>query len=134
MALLEMNDITFRTAEREILSGLSLSITAGEVHALLGTNGTGKSTLAYLLMGCEGYLPTSGEIVFDGVLLNGLKIHERARLGISMAWRCSPRPSPSPTRSPERCAASPAPSRWVMATLRRTAGVSAGRAAARNAC
>jgi len=87
MALLEMNDITFRTAEREILSGLSLSIDAGEVHALLGTNGTGKSTLAYLLMGCEGYLPTSGEIIFDGVLLNGLKIDERARLGISLAWQ-----------------------------------------------
>lgn len=87
MVLLEMSDIAFRTGEREILSGFSLSIDAGEVHALLGTNGTGKSTLAYLLMGCEGYLPTSGEIVFDGTLLNGLKIHERARLGISMAWQ-----------------------------------------------
>jgi Fe-S cluster assembly ATP-binding protein len=87
MALLEINDITFRTAEREILSGLSLSVEAGEVHALLGTNGTGKSTLAYLLMGCDGYLPTSGKIIFDGNLLNDLKIHERARLGISMAWQ-----------------------------------------------
>ena len=87
MALLEMNDISFRVAEREILSGLSLSIDAGEVHALLGSNGTGKSTLAYLLMGCEGYLPDSGEIVFDGKQLNGLKIHERARFGISLAWQ-----------------------------------------------
>ena len=87
MALLEMNDISFRTAEREILSGLSLAIDAGEVHALLGTNGTGKSTLAYLVMGCDGYLPASGGIVFDGTLLNGLKIHERARLGISLAWQ-----------------------------------------------
>jgi Fe-S cluster assembly ATP-binding protein len=87
MALLEMNDITFRTAGREILSGLSLSIADGEVHALLGTNGTGKSTLAYLVMGCEGYLPNSGEIVFDGTQLNGLRIHERAQCGISLAWQ-----------------------------------------------
>ena len=85
--LLEMIDIIFRTAEREILSGLSLSIDAGEVHALLGTNGTGKSTLAYLVMGCEGYVPSNGDILFDGTRLNDLTIHERARLGISLAWQ-----------------------------------------------
>jgi len=87
MVLLEMNDITFRTSEREILYGLSLSIDAGEVHALLGTNGTGKSTLAYLVMGCEGYVPSKGDILFDGTRLNDLTIHERARLGISLAWQ-----------------------------------------------
>jgi ABC-type polar amino acid transport system ATPase subunit len=74
MVLLGMNDITFRTSEREILYGLSLSIDAGEVHALLGTNGTGKSTLAYLVMGCEGYVPSSGDIVFDGRLREGIHL------------------------------------------------------------
>ncbi|HEX9136480.1 MAG TPA: ATP-binding cassette domain-containing protein, partial [Nitrospirota bacterium] len=46
-----------------------------------------KSTLAYLIMGCEGYWPASGEIWFDNAIINGLKIYERARLGITMAWQ-----------------------------------------------
>ncbi|NTW80431.1 MAG: ATP-binding cassette domain-containing protein, partial [Geobacteraceae bacterium] len=48
---------------------------------------TGKSTLAYLIMGCGGYRPVSGGIIFAGTVLNDLKIHERARLGICMAWQ-----------------------------------------------
>jgi Fe-S cluster assembly ATP-binding protein len=87
MALLELKDITYEVKGKAILSGLSLSIASGEVHALLGTNGTGKSTLAYLIMGCEGYRPSAGEIVFAGRLTNSLKIHERAKLGIAMAWQ-----------------------------------------------
>ena len=90
MPLLEVNNIGFGTGpdgKTPILSGLTLTIERGEVHALLGTNGTGKSTLAYLIMGCEGYRPSSGEIRFDGTLINGLRIHERARLGITMAWQ-----------------------------------------------
>lgn len=64
-----------------------MTIEAGKVHALLGTNGTGKSTLAYLVMGCEGYRPASGEILFEGKTINDLKIHERANLGITMSWQ-----------------------------------------------
>ncbi|VVB94788.1 ABC transporter [uncultured archaeon] len=55
MSLLEMKNITYRIKEREIFSGLSLAVEEGEVHAILGKNGTGKSTLAYLVMGCENY-------------------------------------------------------------------------------
>lgn len=87
MPLLEISGITFRAGDKLILDGFSLSIESGEVHALLGTNGTGKSTLAYLIMGCEGYRPTSGEIIFDGRVINELPIHERAKLGITMAWQ-----------------------------------------------
>lgn len=90
MSLLVISDLVFRAPEAggtAILDNLDLSIEAAEVHALLGANGTGKSTLAYLIMGCEGYQPADGELLFEGAPLSGLKIHERARLGISLAWQ-----------------------------------------------
>lgn len=64
-----------------------MSVAAGEVHALVGTNGTGKSTLAYLIMGCQGYRARSGEIRFNGRRIDTLPLHERARLGITLAWQ-----------------------------------------------
>lgn len=48
------------------MDDLCLSVEAAEIHALLGTNGTGKSTLADLIVGCEGYRPIAGTILFDG--------------------------------------------------------------------
>jgi Fe-S cluster assembly ATP-binding protein len=87
MSELEIKDLSYDSGNRKILDGFSLTIEASEVHALLGTNGTGKSTLAYLIMGCEGYRPTSGDITFKGKVINDLKIHERAHLGITMAWQ-----------------------------------------------
>ncbi|HTG00246.1 MAG TPA: ABC transporter ATP-binding protein [Nitrospirota bacterium] len=87
MPLMEVNGLVFIAGQKRILNGLSMTIGEKEAHALLGTNGTGKSTLACLLMGCEGYVPSAGEIRFGGVLLNNMKIHERAKLGISMAWQ-----------------------------------------------
>ncbi|MDA8082700.1 MAG: ABC transporter ATP-binding protein [Nitrospiraceae bacterium] len=87
MSLLDIKGLSYVAGDKKILDGFSMTIEDSEVHALLGTNGTGKSTLAYLVMGCEGYRPTSGEIVFYGNLINDLKIHERAQLGITMAWQ-----------------------------------------------
>ncbi len=87
MALLEVRDLVFKAGDRIVLDHLSLNIAPAETHALLGTNGTGKSTLAAIVMGCEGYRPTSGEIFFDGKIINDLKIYERAKLGIAMAWQ-----------------------------------------------
>lgn len=87
MSFLEIRELSYEVADKRILDGLSLKIEEGEIHALLGTNGTGKSTLAYLIAGCEGYRPTSGKILFDGSNIDGLKIHERAGLGITMAWQ-----------------------------------------------
>lgn len=87
MVLLEIKDVVYRVKEKEIFSRLSLTVEPGEVHAILGKNGTGKSTLAYLIMGCESYVPTSGEILFEGVVINDIKLHERARLGITLAWQ-----------------------------------------------
>jgi len=90
MSLLEIKEVVYGIGpdgKTPILDKLSLAINRGEVHALLGTNGTGKSTLAYLIMGSDAYRPGAGEIFFDGVAVNDLRIHERARLGITMAWQ-----------------------------------------------
>jgi Fe-S cluster assembly ATP-binding protein len=85
--LLKLTGLSYETGGKKILDGLNMTVWQEEVHALLGTNGTGKSTLAYLIMGCKGYTPTSGEIVFEGQVINELQIHERAHLGITMAWQ-----------------------------------------------
>ena len=85
--LLKMTGISYETGDKKIIDGLNMTIWQEEVHALLGTNGIGKSTLAYLIMGCKGYKPASGAIVFEGQVINDLQIHERASLGITMAWQ-----------------------------------------------
>jgi Fe-S cluster assembly ATP-binding protein len=87
MQLLEISGLAYTANSKKILDNLSMSLKRQEVHALLGTNGTGKSTLAYLIMGCEGYRPSSGEIFFEGENIIDLRIHERARLGITMTWQ-----------------------------------------------
>jgi Fe-S cluster assembly ATP-binding protein len=85
--LLEIQDLTFEVGRQRILDHFSLVIQEREIHALLGANGAGKSTLAYLLMGCESYVPAGGTMRLDGVDLLPLKIHERAALGLTMAWQ-----------------------------------------------
>lgn len=87
MALLEVDRVSFRVPARPLLEGVDLTLAAGEIHALVGTNGTGKSTLAYLIMGCEGYRPASGEIRFEGQRIDALPLHQRARLGLTLAWQ-----------------------------------------------
>lgn len=89
MPLLSVSNVVYgaKSGNASILDGISFSIKSGEVHALLGTNGTGKSTLAYLVMGCEGYRPDAGDIFLDGTRINETPIDERARLGITMAWQ-----------------------------------------------
>ena len=87
MSILNIKGLSYEAGDKKILDDFSMTIGTSEVHALLGTNGTGKSTLAYLIMGCEGYGPESGAILFEGREINELKIHERAKLGITMAWQ-----------------------------------------------
>jgi len=87
VALLEVRGLTVRANHRRILEGLDLTVAEREIHALVGTNGAGKSTLAFAIMGCEGYAPAAGEIVFDGRAIEALPMHERARLGITLAWQ-----------------------------------------------
>jgi Fe-S cluster assembly ATP-binding protein len=85
--LLDISGLTFLAGDQTILDRLDLAVYSGEIHALLGANGSGKTTLAYLLMGCEGYVPTAGTVLFKGADLLPLKIHERAELGLTLAWQ-----------------------------------------------
>jgi Fe-S cluster assembly ATP-binding protein len=85
--ILKVEELSLRRDSREILRNLNLEVYPGEVHTLLGLNGSGKSSLAYALMGCEGYQPDSGRILFKGRDISALSISERARLGITLAWQ-----------------------------------------------
>jgi Fe-S cluster assembly ATP-binding protein len=85
--LLELRHISLRLDVRPVLLDVELALFPSEIHVLLGANGSGKSSLAYCIMGCGGYRPESGELLFGGQSIAELPIHERARLGISLAWQ-----------------------------------------------
>ncbi|MFN2128765.1 MAG: Fe-S cluster assembly ATPase SufC, partial [Anaerolineales bacterium] len=72
---------------KEILKGVDLTVKQGEIHALMGPNGTGKSTLAYSLMGHPNYIVTSGEAWFKGQNILDLNPDERAHLGLFLAFQ-----------------------------------------------
>jgi Fe-S cluster assembly ATP-binding protein len=85
----EIRDLHVRVADtdREILKGLSLTMNAGEIHAIMGPNGSGKSTLAYALMGHPGYEVTGGEVLFKGQNILEMEADERSRAGIFLAFQ-----------------------------------------------
>jgi Fe-S cluster assembly ATP-binding protein len=87
MVLLAVTQLSFEAGGKRILDDLCFELEERKIHALIGANGTGKSTLAYLIMGCAGYAPTHGEIRFHGRVINALPIHERAQLGITLSWQ-----------------------------------------------
>ncbi|MCD8283859.1 MAG: Fe-S cluster assembly ATPase SufC [Opitutae bacterium] len=85
--LLEIRNLCVSIGEKEILKNFSLSVPKGEVHALMGPNGTGKSTLAKALAGHPDYTVTAGEAFLDGVQIIGKKPDEIARLGLFIAFQ-----------------------------------------------
>jgi len=85
--MLKIENLTATVADKTILNGLSLSIGAGEVHAIMGPNGAGKSTLAYVLGGRPGYEVTGGTVTFMGKDLLELETHERAALGLFLGFQ-----------------------------------------------
>ena len=85
--LLEVKDLTFEKNGKVILARVGLTLQSREIHSVLGMNGTGKTTLACMVMGLGGYSPDYGFIYFDGTDITDLPIHERARLGITLAWQ-----------------------------------------------
>jgi len=85
--MLEIQNLHAKIGDKEILKGLSLSIKAGEVHAIMGPNGSGKSTLANVLAGRDGYEVTKGSVEYDGKDLLELEPEERAWAGIFLAFQ-----------------------------------------------
>lgn len=85
--MLEITDLRATVADKPILNGLSLTIPAGEVHAIMGPNGAGKSTLAYVLGGRPGYEVTGGTVTLDGQDLLAQEPHERAAAGLFLGFQ-----------------------------------------------
>ena len=79
MNMLTIQNLTAKTANKEVLKGIHLGLKAGEVHAIMGPNGSGKSTLAGVLAGRDAFDVTEGQILYNGQDLLELDPEERAR-------------------------------------------------------
>ena len=85
--MLQVNDLHVTVEGKEILKGLTLTINAGEVHAIMGPNGAGKSTLSAVIAGKDGYEVTQGSITFEGKDVLEMEIEERAQAGLLLGFQ-----------------------------------------------
>lgn len=84
---IEIRDLQAQIEDKPILRGVNLTMNSGEVHALMGPNGSGKSTLSNVMFGSETYEVTGGEILVDGTNILEMEPHERAQLGLFLAFQ-----------------------------------------------
>jgi Fe-S cluster assembly ATP-binding protein len=85
--MLKIENLSLKRGDKQILSNLNFEVADGEIFGVLGTNGAGKTSLAYILMGSADYAPDSGKITFNGTDITHITMDERARLGITLAWQ-----------------------------------------------
>ena len=85
--MLEIKNLKTRIGDTEILRGLTLSMQAGEVHAIMGPNGSGKSTLALVIAGHDDYVVTDGTVTYNGKNLLDLEPEQRAREGVFLGFQ-----------------------------------------------
>ena len=87
MSLLSVKDLHVSVDDKKILNGINLEVNPGEVHAVMGPNGSGKSTLSYVLSGRDGYDVIQGKILFKDMNVLDMEPHERAAVGIYLAFQ-----------------------------------------------
>lgn len=87
MNILKIDNLTAKVNNKVILNDFNLEIKSGEIHAIMGPNGTGKSTLTKVIMGDPNYEIVKGDIYFNDTKINDLKVDERARLGIFLGMQ-----------------------------------------------
>ena len=85
--MLQINDLHVSIGETKILNGISLSINAGETHAVMGPNGSGKSTLANVIAGNPNYSVNKGEIIYKGNNIVEMPPDERSKEGVFLAFQ-----------------------------------------------
>ncbi|MCE5271417.1 ABC transporter ATP-binding protein [bacterium] len=85
--MLELRDLTLQNKDKVIFQKINLTVNEREIFGILGPNGAGKSSLAYTLMGCEGYKVTSGQIILDGEDITDWPVWRRAKKGLTLAWQ-----------------------------------------------
>ncbi len=85
MAVLTIQNLHVSVEGKEILKGVDLEVKGGEIHAIMGPNGTGKSTLSSAIMGHPKYEVTAGTITLDGQNVLEMEVDERARAGLFLA-------------------------------------------------
>ncbi len=85
--MLVLENLQLKLNGNSIINGLDLRVDNAEIHGILGENGTGKTTVANLIMGTNSYRPTGGRIIFEGEDIAELSVSERAKRGITLAWQ-----------------------------------------------
>ncbi|MDR0364434.1 MAG: Fe-S cluster assembly ATPase SufC [Bacteroidales bacterium] len=85
--MLSIKDLHIKIGDREILKGINLEVKAGETHAIMGPNGTGKSTLAAVIAGREGYNVTQGQVLYKGENLLEMSPERRSREGVFLGFQ-----------------------------------------------
>ncbi len=87
MNILKIENLTVEVAGKTILKDFNLEIKSGEIHAIMGPNGTGKSTLTKVIMGDPNYKIVKGKIIYNGKIINKMPVNERAKLGIFLGMQ-----------------------------------------------
>ena len=87
MSTLEIKNLHAKVGDKEILKGINLTVSSGEVHAIMGPNGAGKSTLSAVIMGKPGYSVTEGSITLDGVDVLAMPTWKRATAGLHLVMQ-----------------------------------------------